>query len=135
MKKQISDKEIKKAFASFSERAEQIIKDPDKLGQLIKDIEKKLSSLPQIGESLSVIPTFVSMIRSYLNKEYTTIPSKSLIAIVIALIYFLAPIDLIPDFIPLVGYLDDATVLAFALKQVKDDVDAYKKWRDEDQSI
>ena len=130
MKKPISEQDVKKTLDQFSKQAEETVRDPDKLGLLLHNIESKLSTVPKIGEKLASIPVFVSLLRSYQRKEYTEIPYKSLIAIAGALIYFLAPVDLIPDFIPVVGYVDDAAVLAFVLTQVKKDVDAYKQWRD-----
>ncbi len=48
-----------------------------------------------------------------------------------ALIYFVSPVDLIPDMIPGVGYVDDAAVIAFALTMVGDDLEDYKNWRTE----
>ena len=38
--------------------------------------------------------------------------------------------DLSPDYIPFVGYVDDVTVLSFALTLVKKDLTAYKKWKE-----
>ena len=130
MKKPINEQDVKKTLDQFSKQAEETVRDPDKLRQLLHNIESKLSTVPKVGEKLAAIPVFVSLLRSYQRKEYTEIPYKSLIAIAGALIYFLAPVDLIPDFIPVVGYVDDAAVLAFVLTQVKKDVDAYKQWRD-----
>ncbi len=130
MKKPINEQDVKKTLDQFSKQAEETVRDPDKLRQLLQNIESKLSTVPKVGEKLASIPVFVSLLRSYQRKEYTEIPYKSLIAIAGALIYFLAPVDLIPDFIPVVGYVDDAAVLAFVLTQVKKDVDAYKQWRD-----
>ena len=130
MKKPINEQDVKKTLDQFSKQAEETVRDPDKLRQLLQNIESKLSTVPKVGEKLASIPVFVSLMRSYQRKEYTEIPYKSLIAIAGALIYFLAPVDLIPDFIPVVGYVDDAAVLAFVLTQVKKDVDAYKQWRD-----
>ena len=46
-------------------------------------------------------------------------------------IYFVAPVDLIPDGIPVVGYADDAAVLAIALDFIKSDIDDYMEWREE----
>lgn len=46
-----------------------------------------------------------------------------------ALIYFVSPVDIIPDFLPVVGYLDDAAVVAACIKLVKSDIDDYKQWR------
>ncbi|MDR9458483.1 MAG: DUF1232 domain-containing protein, partial [Salegentibacter sp.] len=52
-----------------------------------------------------------------------------------ALLYVLSPIDLIPDFLPFVGYLDDAAVFAALLKYVRLDLQKYRDWKyDEDRS-
>ena len=45
------------------------------------------------------------------------------------LLYVLSPIDFIPDFIPVVGYLDDAAMLAVCLNFTRFDVEEYKKSR------
>mgnify|MGYP001770954659 CR=1 FL=1 len=52
-----------------------------------------------------------------------------MIAVVSALLYFGSPVDLIPDFIPVTGYLDDAAVIAFVFRLVEDDVAEYKQWQ------
>ncbi len=38
-------------------------------------------------------------------------PLKAKILLVLAIVYFLSPIDLIPDFIPVIGYLDDLVIV------------------------
>ena len=50
-------------------------------------------------------------------------------AIVGALLYVLNPLDLIPDFLPLVGQIDDAAVVAACLLMVRQDLHKYKKWK------
>ena len=56
------------------------------------------------------------------------IPWKSIVFIVAAIIYFVAIVDLLPDFIPGIGYIDDAGVIAFVISQVKIDLDKYIQW-------
>ena len=46
------------------------------------------------------------------------------------LLYFLLPADLIPDFIPLVGYLDDLAVLTTIMNSLKGEINAYRAWRE-----
>jgi uncharacterized membrane protein YkvA (DUF1232 family) len=41
----------------------------------------------------------------------------------------LNPLDLIPDFLPLVGQIDDAAVIAACLLMVRQDLHRYKKWK------
>ena len=53
--------------------------------------------------------------------------AKALIAVVVG--YAFSPIDLIPDFIPVIGTLDDAAVMAACLKLVEDELNAYTLWK------
>ena len=41
----------------------------------------------------------------------------------------LSPLDVIPDFIPLAGFIDDAAVFGFVLAFAKDDLVRYREWR------
>lgn len=58
-----------------------------------------------LAQEFKNIPTMVSMVRSYLRGNYTKIPKRTILAIVSALIYFLSPIDVVPDWIPLLDNL------------------------------
>jgi uncharacterized membrane protein YkvA (DUF1232 family) len=49
------------------------------------------------------------------------------ITVIIALLYIISPIDLMPDAIPFLGMLDDVLVAGYALKQVADELARYKQ--------
>ena len=58
---------------------------------------------------------------------------KFIAAIVFALVYLIAPVDVIPDFIPLVGYIDDTAVFGLLLAGFRSDIDAYRRWKESQQ--
>ena len=71
------------------------------------------------------------LVESYIKREYTDIPLTSIISILAALIYVVSPIDLIPDFIPVAGYLDDVAVVTLVLSLgVGHDLEKYKSWQE-----
>lgn len=131
MEKALNEQEALGQLEIGYEKAEETLNDTDKIERLLQRAEKKLRSLPKIGDILAVVPTFISLVRSYILKEYTDVPIGSVIAIVSAITYVVSPIDIIPDWIPGAGYLDDAAVVAGCIKLVKSDVDEYCKWREE----
>lgn len=97
--------------------------------RLFQRLENKLKTVPIAGNALAYIPIMMSMVRSYVKKEYTELPIGTIASVVIALIYFLSPIDIIPDYIPGLGYVDDAAVIAGCLLLVKTDLEDYRLWR------
>lgn len=66
--------------------------------------------------------------REVIAGRYRALPKRSLVAIVAALLYFLDPLDMIPDFLPLFGFADDAAVLFWVASRVRKDLDAFLRW-------
>jgi len=99
-------------------------KGPGKLASLARDIPQPLREL------WADLKAMVSCVRDYWTGTYREIPWKSIAAMTGAIVYFVSPIDVIPDFIPLIGYVDDAAVISLALKWVADDLAAYRRWKE-----
>ena len=72
--------------------------------------------------------TLWRFIRAWRDGSYKKVPWKSIVLAIAGLIYFLDPIDLIPDFIPAIGYLDDGVVLAFVAKAIHSDLEKFREW-------
>lgn len=106
-----------------------MLEDEDKVERLLQRLEVKLKSIPKIGGALSEVPIMASLVRSYIRKEYPDLPIGTVVAIISALLYFVSPIDIIPDTIPGLGHVDDALVVAVCLKLVDSDIQEYVKWR------
>ena len=70
---------------------------------------------------------------AYWRGEYRAISSKALISVVAGLMYFLSPVDAVPDFIPMFGMLDDVAVLAWLMKTLSGELDAFRQWRSRQQ--
>ena len=130
----INENEARSALKKNEGKAKELLKDKDKMDMFLEDLEKKLRSLhaiPVIGPVFGDIPLLIALIRSYMKGEYTEIPIGSLVAIVASLIYFVSPIDLIPDILPVIGLTDDVVVLTLALSIVHTDLEQYKQWKEE----
>ena len=89
--------------------------------------EKVCGPLEKFAEQIRL---FIEMLCDYQSGEYGKAPIGTIGVIVCALLYILTPFDCVPDFIPLVGLIDDALVMATAVAMVGLDVQDYKLWRE-----
>lgn len=129
MKVKFDDNKAKETLGKGMEEASETLNDKEKIKKLIEDLEKKLGNT-KLKDMIEAIPLLISCLKSYIKKEYTEIPLGSMIAIVSALIYWVTPVDLIPDIIPGIGQIDDAAVVLACLAMVSSDLEDYKKWLD-----
>ena len=121
---------VKAMFDSSIEQAQELIKDSSKVDELLLQLEKSLKDIPEVGDVLSDIPVLIAMVKGYITKQYTAVSPKVIVTIIGAFIYFVKKHDIIADHIPVVGKIDDLAVLAFALRFVEPELNAYKEWRD-----
>ncbi len=120
------------SIKEYISKAKKIINDDEKLKKLIEDVLKKLKEISsdkktsaKLNDSLRL---FIRIINAYTSKEYTYVPWKTICLIVAGLIYFIYPVDLIPDFIPVSGLIDDIVLIAWIYESIQDDIDNFLEW-------
>ena len=77
---------------------------------------------------LDYLELLFSMLADSFNKKYP-VPKKTVLVITFALLYLINPVDISPDILPLIGFVDDVAVLAFAFSLIKDDLEKYRAWK------
>lgn len=123
-------KKVENSFKNSKEEAEKLINDKEKTNKKLDEAFKKATANKgKLEEVWNYLQLFFSISRDYINGNYREVPKGSIVAIIGALIYFLCPIDIIPDFIPVIGYVDDIFVLGLVFNQVKSDLDEYEIWK------
>ena len=117
-------------FAQAVKSAKSYVGDPERLRALFREAAKEVASLPKdpFKETWPYLQTMLRLIRAYSRGEYRNVTESTLVVIVAAIIYLVNPLDLIPDAIPGLGFLDDATVLALAVRRTRQDLDDFMTW-------
>ena len=118
-----------KSYQKAKNKAEEYINSPEKLGKLVSDAtekaKRKSGPLEEVRDSLLAC---FRLIKAYANGSYREIPWQSLLMIVASVIYFVMPIDFIPDIILGLGLVDDIALLGWTIKSFSTDIDAFVEW-------
>ena len=80
------------------------------------------------AETWPYFQAMLRLIRAYSNGDYREVPESTLVVIIAAIIYIVNPLDVIPDALPALGFLDDATVLALAVRRSRQTLDDFMTW-------
>ena len=72
--------------------------------------------------------TIFRLIKAWISGRYRVVPWRTIGLLAITVLYAISPIDLIPDYIPLIGVVDDATLLGFLLRSIVKDVKSFTEW-------
>ena len=113
-------------FARFLPLAERLLS-RGRLPALLFAVARKGPRLGQLREDVKLLQ---SLCLAWWRGEYRAISPKALVTVVAGLLYFVSPIDAIPDWLLGVGFLDDIAVLGWVLKTVADELARFKAWRD-----
>ena len=118
------------AFARALIDARACLNDSETLLTLFNDAAKKAAEVPKepFKEYWPYLQTMLRLVRAHHRGEYDQIPSNALLWIVAALNYLIDPFDLIPDATPVLGYVDDATVVEFVTDKTRQTLDDFMMW-------
>jgi uncharacterized membrane protein YkvA (DUF1232 family) len=92
-------------------------------------INKKMSN-DKLKEFASDVKLFFCMLKDFFTRKYTNVPVGTIMTIAGSLLYVFLPVDIMPDFIPGIGYLDDGAMIALCLKMLNSDLTKYKEWKE-----
>ena len=130
--KKPTKKQIVEAVENIKSKAEGYVRDPKKAKKLLEDAVKKAKGFEKnrgpLGEVWSYLTALFRLLRAYIRGEYRDIPWVSIVLVTVGIIYFVSPIDLVPDILPGIGLIDDAAVIAFVVAQIKADLDNFLAW-------
>jgi uncharacterized membrane protein YkvA (DUF1232 family) len=100
-----------------------------KVVEKAEDIRKKFTAGGPLSRFIEDGKLLIAIVKDYWSGAYRQVPYGAIAAIVFTLLCVFNPLDLVPDVLPIIGQIDDATVVAGCLLFVEQDLQAYKQWK------
>jgi len=123
------------------EKARSLVNDllgsPDRLSKMLNQAQTKLVKHKggRIGELMDLILACFRLLKCYVTGEYRDISFESLALILASIVYFVMPLDVLPDFIFGMGFFDDAVLLGWMLRAVADDIKRFIEWEEKGKPV
>ena len=122
--------DAEKLLNENQELTSEILAEKERVEALINEAyEKALTEKKRLRAFWNNLSDLTELIRDYNRGVYHKIPWKTIAFATAAVIYFVNPLDMIPDVLPVVGLLDDATVLGFVVSAIKDDLENFRNFK------
>lgn len=113
-------------------RARRLVESPDELQRVIGQAQRKQESARaarSLKHVLAKLRTLLDLIYAWVTGKYSGVSKANLVLIVGAVVYFLMPIDFVPDVIPGLGFVDDAAVIAWVVDAVRNELEKFEESR------
>jgi uncharacterized membrane protein YkvA (DUF1232 family) len=127
----ITQEQAKQELNKNKKSAEEYASDKKKTAHLLDEAPKKSGRHKGVlAKCWDDLTTLIRLVRAYIDGKYRSVPCETIIWAIAAIIYFVNPFDLIPDFIPGIGYLDDAVVVALVVASIRNDIEHFRDWEE-----
>ncbi len=117
-------------YKKYLDMAKTYLNNKTKSNELLDEATTKSNTnknaLEEVWDNLQ---SLIAMFRSWVKGDYKEIPTKTILSIIAAIIYFVSPVDFIPDFIAGLGFADDAAIIGFTIKQITEELEKFKVWQ------
>jgi uncharacterized membrane protein YkvA (DUF1232 family) len=120
-----------RGFRSAQKEAELIMNDMSRVSALLEcALEKANHNKGPLEQIWGDLTTLFRLVKAWLNRSYTRIHWQTIVLAIGAIVYFVNPFDVIPDFIPVIGYLDDAAVVGWLIMSIQADINRFLEWEE-----
>jgi uncharacterized membrane protein YkvA (DUF1232 family) len=122
-----------KAFVKAAGKTARVYADDKKKTEHLLDeaARKARREKGLVGGFAEDLGALMRLLRAWVKGQYKVVPWKTIVLALVAVIYFVDPFDLVPDFVPLIGYVDDAGVIGFVLRSIGKDLKVFQQWESE----
>ena len=103
--------------------------DIEKVVEHADEIRQQFRSRGPLKRFVEDGKTLIALLKDYRRGNYRTALFGTIAAAAFALIYVFNPFDIIPDVLPFVGAVDDASVIAACLMLIERDLLKYRNWK------
>ena len=118
-----------KGFTRFLGVAKSYLQDGHALAPFIRAVQDYAKNKKRyIREFKGSLQMLVRLLLDWSSGSYKGLSRNTVIMIIAALLYFLSPIDTMPDFLGPIGFADDASVILFVFTTIKGEIDRYREW-------
>lgn len=121
---------LEKAKSLFGKQVQALSRQEEKVRELLGNVGKKISHAGQnqyVKRLIEPVSIFIRMIKSHFNGSHK-LSGSTLGLILLGLVYFVSPIDIVPDFLGFFGFADDFSVILAIYAKVKDEVGDFLEW-------
>jgi len=122
------------AYKAFVTIAYRLINKPLSVFRLVKQVIAHVQRYESVKEMTTDIKDHIAvlsrLVRSYATGEYRGISFKGVVLTLAALLYFVSPLDFIPDFL-IMGLVDDVAVLLWVYNNYREEIEAFRDWEDD----
>ncbi|GAB2939845.1 hypothetical protein GCM10027048_00060 [Hymenobacter coalescens] len=119
-------------FSLFASRAGKLLGKPFKVILVLNEVADKLATQGskdnKFKQLFDAAFTLVRLVRAYISGAYRQIETGTIVAGLAVLLYVLSPIDLVPDFIPLLGFLDDLSLVSWFIGKFQGEISRFREW-------
>ena len=94
-----------------------------------EEVDQKINNSGMLQKYAELGKVMYGMLKDYRRGVYKQVPWFTIATIAFSFLYILNPLDIIPDFIPGLGYIDDMAIITFGLRFIQSDIHNYLDWK------
>ena len=119
-----------KGFGQYLSKARAYMKDKQTIVGLIQAAIRYAKNNKTFIKDIKIdIQALINLLRDWVTGQYVDVTAGTILLVIGALIYFISPIDVIPDFLGPLGFTDDAAVICFVVRAIKKELTKYRQWK------